>query len=64
MAPFKSSDGRNVGKPLKSYKTRNIEIISHIPTPSSLEATGGAAIEPGNGYKYHFLLQTHILLEL
>ena len=55
MAPFKSSDGRNVGKPLKSYKTRNIGDNLATPTPSSLEATGGAIVEPGNGYKYHFL---------
>ena len=55
MAPFKSSEGRNVGKPLKSYKTGNIGDNLSTPSPSTIEAVGGTIVVPGNGYKYHFL---------
>ena len=55
MAPFKSSEGRNVGKPLKSYKTGNIGDTLSPSSPNAIEATGGTIVVPGNGYKYHFL---------
>ena len=55
MAPFKSAAGRNVGKPLKSYKTGNIGDTLQVTAPNALVATGGVTSTPGNGNKYHFL---------
>ena len=56
MAPFKSSDGRNLGKLIVSYGTRYLGV--GLTEPSNLvtgpiTATGGNKYTPGNGYIYH-----------
>ena len=56
MAPFKSSDGRNLGKLILSYGTRYLGV--GLTEPSNLvtgpiTATGGNKYTPGNGYIYH-----------
>ena len=56
MAPFKSSDGRNIGKLVLSQGT--IFLGSGLTEQSQLatgpiSASGGSKYTPGNGYIYH-----------
>ncbi len=53
---YKGTNGRNLGKLVKSYLNRNIgqKIVSSFTS----SATGGLAYIPGNGYKYHVFLNS------
>ena len=56
MAPFKSSDGRNLGKLIVSYGTRYLGVGLTEPlnlVTGPITATGGNKYTPGNGYIYH-----------
>ena len=61
MAPFKSTQSFSVGQFLKTFRNRDGFGPAALNSPvrsdrqPKLEATGGAATTPGNGYKYHFL---------
>ncbi len=60
MAPFKSSKGRNVGKPVKGYKTSSIgDALS--PQIASFSASGGIKIpksDSGSDYTFNVFLSS------
>ena len=61
MAPFKSSDGRNIGKLVRSFGTSFIgnTIPGGSGGPSPIVASGGFQYTPGNGFIYHAFIASN-----